>query len=130
MHSFSSIIIVGCVLSACSASHDVVDAGVAFDAADIGPTDGGSCVPEPIAVSCAYHGYGSQCPVSCSFPRTCTFSVQVTWTGAYCCGFPSDIFVDCACDGGTALCRPAFTPTPLAVPATYCEFCERDAAAP
>ncbi len=72
-----------------------------------------------------YRGYGSVCDVPCSFPPTCTFTAQVTWTGGYCCGAAPESFVDCVCDRGNARCRIPYTPAigDRTFPTTFCELC-------
>lgn len=106
----------------CSPSGETVDASTT-DAATDAVVDGGRCTGTVLTASCSYNGYGTPCPVRCTFPSGCTFDVQVTFRGnSYCCGFENG-WDDCVCENGFAQCRPAFNGLPRQTPMTYCEFC-------
>lgn len=100
------------VLMGCANQGDGVDAGDTIEA----------CSATPVTATCAYRGYGTTCPVACSFPSTCSFDVGVTWTGGHCCG-GGESYYDCRCVGGTALCT-RLGAGERTTPTTFCEFCE------
>ncbi len=99
--------------------------GVADATVGDASNDAGACTPDQLTASCEYRGYGTTCPVTCSFATACTFSVTIAWTGGFCCGTADSRWVDCVCESGYAVCRsfdasPRF---PRMTPVTNCEFC-------